>query len=518
MQVSHFYVTYRWVGLLIITALALFGLEACSGPPQVQPQCSINTDCEKGFYCHQATKTCRRMACQSNTDCPNGEICVDGSCKVSNTDGGLNDIDPADTPKDPCAGRVSCKDHPDCMLGEKCVSGCCMPGCSATTPCPQGLHCKTDTQECVACVSDEHCGTQSSACQVNCTNEKIQRCVNHVCAEANCECPLGTSCDQASGQCKTEQLCPGGEKPGPDGKCPTPCATANCPQDQTPDPENNCQCIALKVWCAPCTRDAECGLNGRCVEDSQKNKFCAEDCTTTRTCSASGYSCLTLGSYSVCMPISGSCPCLGVTCPGNQKCCMKSGSCHECCEHSDCQQPNVCRADGTCGAQDKCTNIQCQPGQQCDSNTGQCACQKPCPSGTCCDQGSQRCTANACGSTNQCTKQCPAGEQCCMVGGGMGMPAQEQCLPAGQPCPSGGMGQCQTDSDCQQGEMCCNLMGMGAMCMQDDGNILMKLICGGGGSGCQSDADCPAGEKCCDGLLPMLPKSCKASCSGLPFP
>jgi hypothetical protein len=80
------------------------------------------------------------------------------------------------------------------------------------------------------------------------------------------------------------------------------------------------------------------------------------------------------------------------------------------------------------------------------------------------------------------------------------------------------MGQCQTDSDCQQGEMCCNLMGMGAMCMQDDGNILMKLICGGGGSGCQSDADCPAGEKCCDGLLPMLPKSCKASCSGLPFP
>ncbi len=199
------------------------------------------------------------------------------------------------------------------------------------------------------------------------------------------------------------------------------------------------------------------------------------------------------------MPVSGSCPCIGTKCPAGQKCCVsRNGLCGACCDDSDCKSPQVCRVDGTCGAKDKCTGVQCKAGQQCDGNTGKCQCQVPCPQGSACDPTSNACKQSA--TPNKCTPACTNGMQCCDVFG------QKICQ---QKCQGPAGGSCKVDSDCKAGEMCCGLLGLPASCMAK--NPILKGLCGGGSGSCKSDADCP-GQKCCKSPLPILPSSCKASC------
>ena len=501
----------RWILLTsFILGMWVF-FDACGGKKE---ECQVNQDCKTGYYCHKKLKKCLKLigSCKSDGDCGQGETCQNGKCvqastekadisEGTNPDAGPGDTPPSNEGNDTCSGRQTCQQTTDCQQGEKCFNGCCVPPCDANTPCPKGLYCKTDTQECVPCLTDDHCGTTDPTCQSDCRKEKVKRCVNNVCQESSCECPLGTTCDQGTGQCKQGVTCPGGAKPDKNGKCPKKCENANCPAGQTPDPDNNCKCIPKKGICEMCTRDAECGLNGRCVQGANNIKFCTEDCTASRTCSDAKFSCLTLGNYSACMPISGNCPCLGVKCPQGQVCCKSDGACHQCCSDSDCPSGQICRSDGTCGAKDPCKNVSCNPGQQCDPNTGKCVCQSPCPAGTCCDSATQTCSASACGGGGgQCNPPCQSGTQCCNIAG------QYQCM---QQCPTGPG--CKTDSDCKQGEKCCSLFGAMKMCA-GPGNPLY-LFCRGGGGGCNTDADCPTGQKCCRGLLG---KSCKTSCTGFP--
>lgn len=480
MQLSRLFLSLRWVLLCGVLGTSLLFAVACGKEDTNKPECQVTEDCVKSkgpnYYCDKRRLICRQAACTSDADCNNGEVCQTGSCIPQSvvTDGGDTE-------------------------GNTSTDGGTTDGTAHTDGPP------TDTAG-GSCTTDADCGSQ--ICQTNCTAENVSQCVNGQCVAGAqpCQCATGFQCSQATGQCEAD-VCPGNQPRLPDGKCPEEkCKDAKCGAGQTPDPDNNCQCIQKKDWCSVCTRDAECGLNGKCVADSQGNKFCAEDCSVSRSCSDNAkYSCLTLGqNKAVCMPVSGSCPCLGTQCPAGQQCCLSDGLCHECCGDSDCTSPQVCRADGTCGAKDKCTGVQCQPGQQCNSNTGQCECQSPCPTGTCCDPNGNRCTAAACGSSgNQCTPACQAGQQCCDVLG------QKQCLPQ---CPGGTGGSCKLDSDCKSGEMCCNLMGLGASCMQ--ANPILKPLCGGSSSGaCQSNADCSSGQQCCPGLLPILPKSCKATCN-----
>ncbi len=479
MKLSRVLFSLRGVVLLCALGCILAATVAC-GEEAPKPECQVTADCvkEKGpdYYCDKRRQICRKAACTADTDCNNGETCENGTCVSGGTGEGTTTNNEGNANNNNDGG---------------------------TTNPPEGST-NNDTSG-GSCTSDEDCGSQ--ICQTNCTAETVPKCENGQCVPGSqpCKCATGFKCSQSTGQCESD-VCPGNVPRNPDGSCPEEkCKNANCPSGQTPDPDNNCTCIAQKNWCEVCTKDAECGLNGKCVKDSAGNSFCAEDCSVSRSCSDnSKYSCLTLGqNKAVCMPVSGSCPCIGTTCPAGQQCCLSDGLCKECCGNSDCQAPNVCRGDGTCGSADKCSGVQCATGQQCNSSTGQCQCQSPCPNGTCCDPNSNTCTAQACGgSGGNCSPACQSGQQCCDVLG------QKQCLPS---CPGGTGGSCKVDSDCKSGEICCALFGN--MCIQ--GDPILKLFCGGGGSGsCQSDNDCvdPSKPKCCKSAIPIIPNSCQAAC------
>lgn len=489
---KRFFRLFSLLGVFVLTFALTQGCET-----KVKPECETNKDCGSGKFCNKGK--CKRLACESDADCANGEQCKSGACvkgtgptEKTSEDGGATDTDPGDTtptetgPTDtstgdktstgPCGSLTECKTDSACG-GDKCIAGCCLPKCDKDKPCPGTFKCKTDSGQCVVCLQDGDCPV------------------------------LGQKCDQTTGTCGEGVQCPGGKPPGPDGKCVQPCADAKCGPTETPDPDASCKCIPKVGACESCTKNAECGLGNHCVEDTQKNKFCAIDCTTTSKCDP-GYQCLSLGDYSVCMPSSGFCPCLGVKCQNGQKCCKSRGTCTECCEDSDCTKTGeICRADGSCGASDPCKGVTCQPGQQCNSSTGKCGCASPCPAGTCCGAGDNTCSAGACGGpgTGTCKPACTGGMKCCKAPlPGLPDSCQAQCTTGP------GSSTCKTDADCTDG-VCCAAFGNKCIPAKDPvSKILMKLICGGGnsGGGCKSDADCPTGKSCKGGLLGG-PKSCQ---------
>lgn len=501
---------------------------ACNAP---KPECEKNSDCKTGFYCK--TGACAKVVatCTSNVDCSNGEQCLNGSCVKGGTetiqgDGGPTEKAPENNGT--CGTLKACKDFSDCGSGETCTAGCCAPTCDANTPCPGDLKCDLSTGRCVLCLIDADCGAGSTLCaaDANCGTAMVKRCENNLCADKPCECGVGEKCDAASGKCLADKVCPGGGKPDPQGNCPRPCATATCAAGQTPDPDNNCQCIAKAEYCQTCTRNAECGLDGLCVSDEKGNKFCAEDCGPNRgaqqgQCSdTSNYSCFFDGTNKYCKPILGYCPCLGIKCStAGTKCCPNTGACQECCGNQDCQAPKVCNNVTYICEDNKCAGVTCPSGQACDPKDGMCKggssgpCPQACQPGTCCNTTTLQCTASACSSA-KCQPACdPATQDCCELG------VQSTCVPKGQ-CPANPGGGCKKDSDCPNaGDKCCSLFGLQQMCLPGS-DPTTALLCGGGSGSCVTDADCkdPASPKCCDALLPILPKSCKASCSGLPFP
>lgn len=498
--------------LLMMFVLSLFvASQACTTPEPSDEKCKTNADCKKGEFCFKkgpGKSECRKLACSTNADCTTGEECKDGACvpgkviteptptETTPDDASTpQEFTPTDSP-DPCTGRKTCQDSGECGSGEKCVTGCCLPGCDANTPCPGGLKCKLDSGECVACLTNEDCGTKSLACTNNCNTDKVKQCISNQCVDAKCECPLGQKCSSTSNKCEFDKKCPDGKKPDANGKCPKPCENTQCPQGQGPDPDNNCACIPTKGTCDACTRDAECGPNGRCIQDANGTKYCAQDCSNS-SCSDAGSNCQNFGSFKACIRPNG-CPCLGKQCQNGQKCCPQTGACQECCDAKDCPSGQTCHnVLYTCKA-DKCQGVKCNPGQQCNQNTGKCDCPLQCPTGQCCDGTKGVCSAAACNASG-CNPACTGANKCCDIGG------QKQCLPQ---CPGGG--QCTTDADCGSGKICCNLMGVMKSCM-DGSNPIMKLLCGGGGGGkqCQTDADCPSGQKC-NSLLPgVIPGTCQ---------
>lgn len=481
---------FRLAGLVGVLFMAFAVAQGCETKPKAE--CETNKDCGSGKFCNKATSTCKRLACESNTDCANGEVCENGDCvKGTPTDGGGTDTASGDTkpdtpsttdakpgdstggdtpPAGPCKGLKECTADGDCT-NAKCLGGCCLPACENGT-CPAGFKCNATSQQCVLCTEDSDCPV------------------------------LGQVCDKEKGTCGDQKQCPGGKAPDANGKCPGACEGTTCAAGETPDPDDNCKCIKKIGQCEACTKDAECGIGNKCVEDTQKNKFCATDCTSNSKCDA-GYTCLSLGDYSVCMPATGFCPCLGVKCDAGKTCCKSRGACFECCSDADCTKAgDICRADGTCGSSDPCKGVTCGAGQMCNSTTGQCDCASPCPSGTCCGANDNKCTAAACGGGGggNCNPACTGGQQCC-PGLIPGMPPSCQAQ-----CQGGGAGGCKTNADCKSGEECCKTFGF---CLP--ASPLNALICGGGGGGgtqCTSDADCQQGQKC-QTLLPGFPGTCQ---------
>ena len=131
-----------------------------------------------------------------------------------------------------------------------------------------------------------------------------------------------------------------------------PCAWATCPAGHMPDPSNWCRCKKAVKWCEACSRDEDCGPGALCaIGAGGSTSFCAEDCSASSACSDPAlYACLILGSSRKgCVPLSGACPCLGVSCAAGKRCCDRDRACHECCTDADCKAPATCDTKtGTC--------------------------------------------------------------------------------------------------------------------------------------------------------------------------
>lgn len=466
---------------ILVSGLVVF--DAC-GEPQGKDYCEKTADCTKKF---DQSYHCKNNKCEKKqvVACEKDGDCLDG--EMCTSDGQC-------VTKTVTEGTTNDEQTADGGSGEPVVTkddG----GCS----CPGDKKCNPVTKECVDCLEDADCNGGTDACTTDCTGSgKVCNKKTYECEEKTCECPLGQTCNATSKVCETTVTCPDGSKPDANGKCPVPCSGTTCGAGEIPDPNQNCTCIKTK-WCSACTADADCGPGGKCTS-YQGQKFCAEDCTNTGACSDVAYQCLNHGAYKSCVPTSGSCPCLGTTCQGSQTCCVADGACHECCDDSQCTGGKICNNVTFTCADDLCKGVTCTGTSVCNPGTGKCDCPANCPQGECCGTDGQ-CSAAACGSTSTCNPPCQSGQICCNLMG-MGQSCQPQSMAA--LCGGGGTGGCQSDADCTDPSK--------SKCCAAAIPLLPKSCqasCGGGTGGCQSDADCSSGEKCCGGLPPLLPNSCK---------
>ncbi len=97
-----------------------------------------------------------------------------------------------------------------------------------------------------------------------------------------CPCEVGQQCD--SGWCIAV--------PGEPSMCTQTCDETACPDglrcawQSTPDGTRAQICVATpRLFCLPCTRNADCGVGGACVEKAD-GTFCAPACGPSDTCSA----------------------------------------------------------------------------------------------------------------------------------------------------------------------------------------------------------------------------------------
>lgn len=114
------------------------------------------------------------------------------------------------------------------------------------------------------------------------------------------------------------------------------------------------------VWCEPCTSQADCGEEARCIPDAKGETYCATACLLSKNDCPAGSACRPYGSKTdefACQPDYGSCRGAGE-------------ECSPCALDGDCQQGNVCRTSKidkerscfrSCTAKGECAN-----GQSCE--------------------------------------------------------------------------------------------------------------------------------------------------------
>jgi hypothetical protein len=207
-----------------------------------------------------------------------------------------------------------------------------------------------------------------------------------------------------------------------------------------------------------CTSDADCGLSsGEVCDIGPNGSACVPGCHDTSA---------------------------GDTCPSPTTCSVTGGGLGVCLASGD-AGPFVCNQDSDCGA----------PGLVCDG-------------GTC---------VVGCHDTTGAGDTCPAGAQCSVIGGGLGV-----CVAAGT---DAGVMMCTSDSDCLPGLVCvagecangCHATSSGDTCTGGAHcNVLDGGIgdCVGGtspGSTCTVDSDCNGGLVC-EGTLCVV--GCDVSSEG----
>jgi hypothetical protein len=220
----------------------------CNGGGVCSKPCTLNQDCDSGFFCNSSLKSCTE--CAFNTQCeskPGKPVC--------------------DTSSGTC---VPCNVNFDCVKalgsGHFCDAHACKPGCKADPDCNAGLGetCDTSTSpgKCIQCHVNADCAAQGpSASACDDTGHCVQ-CWGADQASANTFCGAGTpECNLANKscvQCLTAN-----------NQCGNDCGYLNngvngtawgCASTNDIDPHNAQTCDGSTFSCLPgCQFDSQCG-------------------------------------------------------------------------------------------------------------------------------------------------------------------------------------------------------------------------------------------------------------------
>jgi hypothetical protein len=448
----------RFQHLLVVAAIALIA-GACSS---TSDDCTNDIDCTGTLVCRNGK--CVADSCESG--CPAGQYCNGAVCLECTEDQhcgqDCTNCSAQSTDKACVAGSCGCNTVADCNASQTCENNVCTGGCwpdcvgkcggapdgcdgTCDANCPAGQWCST--QACLACDTNEHCGTICSDCSAQTSN--------HVCISGSCGCVDTNDC--AAGQDCLDGTCDGCE-PDCSGKCggaSDGCSGAcdSCPNAQWCDGQT----------CQVCNTAEHCGWECTNCAGQTRNKIC----------------------------INGQCGCLlGSDCAPAEDCI--NGSCSGC--TPDCS--------GKCGgASDGCDGYcySCSSGEWCDSQTCiVCDSDEHCGS-TCADcsalSNNKACVGNACGCVDN--DDCAAGEACDASNCSGCVPdctgkcggASDGCTGTCDSCPDAQWCDNQACSLCNTDEHC------GWNC-DDCAAQSSSQACIDGSCGCVTDNDCAAGEWC----------------------
>jgi hypothetical protein len=303
-----------------------------------------------------------------------------------------------------------------------------------------------------------------------------------LCCEGDCaECCDDADCDDGVG-CTTNT-----------------CFAGQCmflPDDSACGPEEFCsitQSCQPKIACGPNLPDVTCMdasacTTDMCVEGFCKNEFCeqgtlccqagcAPQCCDDSQCDNPEDPCV-VGSC-----VDGMCKTVPL-CAAGEQCCPSpdrtSAQCGSCCSAGDCNDGVDCTDDACTGARLSCTN---NPNNtKCNSSTEICNPEQGCvPRVDCNDAGD--CTEGPCGRCAQgvCKYDCPNNQPCCAMTG--------QCAA------------CCGDASCDDGVACTmDRCGSGGCTHTPDASLCpVGYQCApdlGGCIQCAGDTDCDDGEPC----------------------
>lgn len=214
---------------------------ACAGDTVCyESQCITPCGGGENPYCAPGT-TCKttpsgNLCVPDNCNCGPGQVCIDNQCV------------------DACQNVV-------CPGTQVCLDGQCFDPC-ANIECPQGQFCQAGQ-----CVFPCGCFAGDIGCNggLVCDTGNSNTCVPPACKGVTC--PMGQTCDAASGQCvsfcNNDVHCPAGQKCIEPTGCVPLCQGVSCPKDFACDPQTG-ECVDTSCENVTCFPPQTC-VGGVCV-------------------------------------------------------------------------------------------------------------------------------------------------------------------------------------------------------------------------------------------------------------
>jgi len=334
--------------------------------------CTINADCDQGFFCDQSKCTALReheATCTEGTQCRSG-VCNNGTCTSDTCTADQNCAPSQYCQSGKCVNRKSTDES--CTTAYQCMSGICLSsgtcGDSTATSCADsadcaghscvGGDCVCHNDICVGCRDVNSCPVGAS-CTVS--SDCVGKCENGVCTDP---LPLGEACHHnnecLTGTCHPQEgVCTGCTDHNDCAGTAKPFCTGGGCAECTNDSEclgdtNTCSAIGVCVDQTLVATGNACTDNGECQTGTCEGGMCT-GCVDDSTCGVDEY------------------------CNAELKLCTRKHQTGNRCTHDNECSSGLC-ADGRCTVEGVSIGKECSDGSDCSGSSNE-----DCIDGTCMD-------------------------------------------------------------------------------------------------------------------------------------